>query len=144
MVRDLGAKRSLLLLTVGFILGAALLGVPWLQHIGAFDPIPYRVLPGSIKWSRSGSFVDYRAQFLKDECAYQTLIVRGIYFGEVDPRPIPWEDIHGGQGDREEGQQGLAIRIGPLQLPFEALEVRTRHICDGRKVDRLFDRIELQ
>ena len=142
MVNSLGAGRSLFFVIVGFVLGLALIAGPYLQHIGAFDPIPYRVT-GS-QWKRTGGYVNYRATFVKDDCTFDRMVVRGIYFGEVDPALIPWEDIHGPQGDRLEGEQAIALRIGPMNVEYDELEVRTRHICDGRNVDRIFDRIDLR
>lgn len=142
MVRDLGAKRALLFLVVGFALGAALLGVPWLQHIGAFDQIPYRVTGST--WGRDGQYINYRATFVKDDCTFDRLVVRGVYFGHLDPGPLAWVDVYGDQGDRLEGQQAIALRIGPLSVEYDEIEIRTRHICSGRKVDRVFDRIGLQ
>jgi hypothetical protein len=128
---------------IAFLVGASV-ALVLLQRFGVFEPIPYRVLKETVTWEKTNSGVIYRAQFLKDACRYDRLIVRGVYFDQVDPRPIPWRSIAGDQGDREAGQQGLEIAIGPLAQEYEALEIRTRHICDGKPVDRLFDRIDLE
>ena len=142
MVNSLGAGRSLLFVVIGFVLGLTLIAVPYMDSKGVFDPIPYRVT--SSQWEREGSYIKYRATFVKDQCTFNRMVVRGVYFDHLDPAPLRWRDIHGEQGDRLGGEHTIVLLIGPLHTDYEQIEIRTRHICDGRNVDRVFDRIDLQ
>lgn len=126
---------------VAFLFGALLM-VPVLESYGAFEPTPYRVT--DVDYRTEGDKLRVKVAFIKDDCEYVRGVVWGTYFGEVDPRPIPWRNIPGNIGDRTKGEHSADIEIGPLRQPYEKVEMRTRHDCDGDIVDRVFFSVRLK
>ena len=133
--------RASIIGVLAFIFGAVLM-VPVLHQYGAFEPTPYRVTDVT-HWREDG-LVRVRVRFIKDDCEYERGVIWGTYFGEVDPRPLTWRNIPGNIGDRTKGEHTADLVIGPLRQPYERIEMRTRHDCDGEKVDRVFFRIDLK
>jgi hypothetical protein len=129
---------------LGFILGAFLLGLPYLVVTDYFKGEPYEVTKVTYNVNNvSGGTIELRASFIKKDCEFLKLAVFGEYLGEWFI--IPWKDIdHIGENtDRLVGGQTLRISIGPLDYTFSSIEVRTRHDCNGEKVDKVFTRLEL-
>lgn len=81
------------------------------------------------------------ASFQKnDVCTFQDLGVFGGNFGEWDR--LTWRDLDVSQGDRLAGGQTLRIEID-ISKPYQQIEVRLRHDCDGEKVDTIFITIDI-
>jgi len=81
------------------------------------------------------------ASFVKnDACTFQDLAVFGGNFGEWDR--LTWRDTDAPQGDRLAGGQTLRIEID-ISKPYQQIEVRLRHDCDGWKVDTIFITIDI-
>lgn len=87
---------------------------------------------------------DYRyvtASFRKGNCERQDVVFLGIRLGIQDK--LKWEPLDGynNQEDRTEGFQVLSGRLFTGGVQYESFEIRTRHLCDGKRVDRVFLRI---
>lgn len=99
-------------------------------------PEPY----GSVKIltvEPRGEQVFFEANFEKKDCSFQALDVVGLYLGRWVP--LNWSDTTGGdQGDRTAGGNTLSLLIQTEGLQYDTIEIRTRHICGGTKVDKTF------
>lgn len=136
-------KRVTIILSALTFILSAISTMVVLGHYGTFGPRPYWVK--SFDWVIvEGGYINFHAEFAKYECTYDRMVARGIFLGVVDPAPIPMRDLDGDQGDREEGLHSADFVIGPMRQDYEAVEIRTRHICDGKRFDRVFARIELK
>jgi len=83
------------------------------------------------------------ANFRKNECAFKRLEVFGYVFGEL--QIITWENVavgaeedYGPNYDRTKGDQTLRIRVKTNGVDYDKLEIRTRHNCNGKNVDKVF------
>lgn len=133
MSRFLGSNRLHLLLP--------LFWVPVLLWF-ALDPLssPYRGVDVR-KAERVGSEVHFVANFTKTNCKFQRLRVVASIADET--RFLAWRDLDKLPENEDRGQGRQTLRIGINALPgFDWIEIRTRHDCDGKKVDRVFHRIE--
>lgn len=81
------------------------------------------------------------ASFEKGNCERQDVVFLGIRLGIQDK--LKWEPLDGynNQEDRTEGFQVLSGRLFTGGVQYESFEIRTRHLCDGKRVDRVFLRI---
>lgn len=104
------------------------------------EPAPYRNVDVR-SLERVGGEIHLTANFEKTGCKFQRLRIVGSVAGLR--RFLAWRDLDGlpDNEDRGKGRQTLRIAINALQ-GFDWIEVRTRHDCDGEKVDRVFYRIE--
>jgi len=141
MSNDERARRGFIFGLIGFGLAMLLLVVPYFSNIGAFQPIPYRVT--KTEWAVKDGYIEAKVTFWKDQCRFERMIARGVFFDEVDPRLIHIADMDAEMGDRLIGLETVRLKIGPLRADYETVEVRTRHDCDGQKVDRIFLRMHL-
>ena len=83
------------------------------------------------------------ATFEKTDCEFQQLVAVGGFLGQT--RFLDWRDGDGlgPDYDRENGRQTLRILVDdPGDLDW--IEIRTRHDCDGEKVDKIFARIDME
>jgi len=88
------------------------------------------------------------ANFVKKSCTFKRLEAFGTDLGQtynldwvnVETNP---ESDHGTTYDRAVGNQTLRILIKTKGAPFDTLEIRTRHSCDGTDTDRTFLKIEV-
>lgn len=76
-----------------------------------------------------------------DMCKYVALGVFGGNLGQWSP--LEWRDVETPQGDRFAGLNTLRMRILPQGNPYQTIEIRTRHDCDGVKVDKIFATIDI-
>ncbi len=125
----------------GFMVSMILVVVPYFSRIGAFEPIPYRVT--KTEWRVVDDHLIAKVTFWKDQCVFQKLIARGIYFDEVDPRLLPVVSLDDEQGDRMKGLETVRLKIGPIKNDYESIEIRTRHLCGDKFVDRIFLRADI-
>lgn len=107
-------------------------------------PTPYRsVVVESVDRVEGGYVVT--ANFLKTDCTFQRLEVFGINTGI--PIYLEWEALDGSPStdyDRSVGRQHLKILANKQSWDFDTLEIRTRHDCDGRIVDKVFASIAIR
>lgn len=119
---------------------ALLLQAPFIAWYVTKPPVPYHNVDVR-NLVVSEDTVSLIATFEKnDECTYVNLGVFGGNLGEWDR--LDWEDLDVPQGDRFAGHQTLRMRI-MIDKPYEVIEVRTRHDCDGEKVDKIFTNIDI-
>ena len=88
------------------------------------------------------------ANFRKNECTFKKLEVFGYVFGEL--QIITWgnvvvgaEEDYGPNYDRTKGDQTLRIRVKTNSVDYDKLEIRTRHDCNGKTVDKVFATIRI-
>lgn len=130
-----------------FLAGVALavaFAFPWSSLLEVEPYTDVRVI--SVVPTEDGIFVT--ANFFKESCTFKRLEVFGTDLGqtynldwvnvETDP-----ESDHGTTYDRVAGSQTLRILIKTKGAPFDTLEIRTRHSCDGTNTDRTFLKIEV-
>lgn len=106
-----------------------------------FEPTPYSNV--EIVWHElSDDTFSFIANFTKHDCRFERLTVVGSTQGVTDL--LHWQDDDGlpEDFDRLSGQQTLRITIDTNRQAWDWIEVRTRHNCDGRFVDRIFYRFE--
>jgi hypothetical protein len=84
------------------------------------------------------------AHFEKTACEFVRLEVVGITLGV--PEIIKWDPIDNDSRDydRNVGQQVLEIFVKPYDGAYDTLEIRTRHNCAGKSVDKVFATISLR
>jgi len=123
---------------MGALIASAVL-VPASFLSGFFDPNPYdNVEVVDHGYNPDGTSYFIVANFIKnEECSFVDLGVFGSYLGQT--KRLEWSDPTTDRShDRLVGHQTLEISIAVGGTPFDQLEVRTRHLCDGEKVDRIF------
>lgn len=87
--------------------------------------------------------IEVIATYEKLNCQIQKMVVYGVAFGEYTaldfrPRRGPGEGF-----DRTEGRQTMDIIVDTRGVTYEEIEIRTRHDCDGERVDSVFLKAEL-
>lgn len=87
--------------------------------------------------------VEVIATYEKLGCTIQKMVVYGYAFGnytalDYRPRRGPNEGF-----ERIEGRQTMDIIVDVNGVKYEAIEIRTRHDCDGERVDSVFLRADL-
>jgi len=107
------------------------------------DPVPYKdVVITSVERTDEGYVV--AASFIKSECKFKRLEVFGINTGV--PVYLEWKALDGSPAtdyDRSIGKQYLMILAITSGKDHHTLEIRTRHDCDGKLVDKIFAKIDL-
>lgn len=133
----MGNKTKVKDTTIGVILGASL-AIPYFFSQGYFDPRPYNnVSVDQVKYVEDNKVVVIDATFVKtEECDFQALKVFGELLGSWVE--LPWTDPSGDKGDRYAGYNTLYLNAHTDGVYFSKIEVRTRHTCDGKKVDETF------
>lgn len=118
------------------------LGLSILVLIGAYliqtlEPVPYRDVELT-RYSVEGRQMQLVANFKKTDCTFQRLRIVAAAAGETEF--LKWRDLDGlpDNHDRSAGQQTLRIAVHLERDGYDWVEVRTRHDCDGRQVDRVF------
>ena len=130
-----------------FLAGVALAVVfafPWSSLLEVDPYTDVRVI--SVVTTEDGVVVT--ASFFKKSCTFKRLEVFGTDLGQT--YNLDWVNVetnsesdHGTTYDRAGGDQTLRILIKTKGTPFDTLEVRTRHSCDGTDTDRTFLKIEV-
>ncbi len=124
---------------------SGLWGVVGLLSVALFwatmDPVPYRdveILRAEARFHR----LEVVANFEKTNCEFQRLVAVGGLAGQTSF--LRWTDMDGIEPnhDRDNGAQTLRIAIDPQGVSYDWIEIRTRHDCDGEKVDKVFARFE--
>lgn len=87
--------------------------------------------------------IEIIATYEKVGCVIQKMVVYGEAFGnytalDYRPRRGPGEGM-----DRTAGRQTMDIIVDTQGVTYEALEIRTRHDCDGERVDSVFLKAEM-
>ena len=82
--------------------------------------------------------------FVKGDCRRVDVVFSGHRLGIIDDLTRYWNALDGVEADHDriEGTQTLRGRLFTGETQYEAYEIRTRHDCDGKRVDKLFVRIE--
>lgn len=120
---------------IPFFIGAgvsALLGIFW---FGWPDPAPYKNVE-LISYEQKDGYGYLVASFEKTDCEFEQLVVLGEEVGHY--YYLDWKSYDGQEGDRIKGHQVLSLEVDLKSLSPSSLEVRTRHICDGKVVDKVF------
>lgn len=133
----MGNKTRVKDTSIGAILGLGL-AVPYFFTQGLFEPRPYNnVTVDDLSYVDGNRSVGVQATFVKtEECTFQDLKVFGEYLGVWVP--LTWSDPKGEEGDRYTGYNTLHILVDVEGVYYSTIEVRTRHSCDGKKVDEIF------
>jgi hypothetical protein len=129
-------------ISLGAIIGLGL-SLPLLYDRGFFSPIPYayvELLEHSI--APDGDYLT-TFNFEKNGCVFQEIQGFGEYLDRWVPVPITFHTDESfstveNQGDRLKGSQTIHIRFETNDGLYTTLELRTRHLCDGEPVDRVF------
>lgn len=123
------------------VLGAVIaivISLPSFILSGVFSPQPYH----SVEIVTEGFIEDglkylVVANFVKnDDCVFKSLVAYGSSIGRYEV--LEWEDPGVDQGDRIAGAQTLTVLIDTQGNTYDYLELRTRHTCSGKRVDRTF------
>ena len=134
MVRVLNnvVESRLALLASVLVLGLAY----WVN----LEPSPYGKV-NVVRLERVEGSIELVATFRKTACQFRKLVVVGGVLGETEF--VDWHDIDGRDPDidRTVGMQTLRVGINSPQDRHDWLEVRTKHDCNGRMVDKVFHRI---
>ena len=125
-------------LIVGALAASALL-FPWHDWL---EPKPYKdVAIVSVVKDSDYSFV-VTANFVKVGCTYKRLEVAGISLAKTTTT-LTWQDLDQvDTGDRSTGSQTLSIRVLTGGDQYDKFEIRTRHDCNGKTVDKVFATLE--
>ena len=118
---------------VGVIVSVALM----LAYTSFFSRVPYNnVTLDRIHEFNGNTYIT--ASFMKTSCQFKDLRVLAYIFGRW--KVLPWTDVDVPLGDRIAGKHTLEIYYP--SGPYDFVEVRTRHDCDGVTVDKLFLEID--
>lgn len=118
----------------GFMI-ASLLLIPIGWYEGWFGPDPYHSVQ-DIKIEHTETGISIVANFIKnDGCIYETAEVFRERLGFWEQ--MHWSDVDRAK-DRLAGNQTVIFEIEGEFLTGDRVEVRTRHICGGVKVDKTF------
>jgi hypothetical protein len=102
-------------------------------YTGSFQPVPYGHV--EIREVReTGKNVLFVANFIKVKCTFDRLQVQGETLGVW--QVIPW--VSDDRGDRLAGKETLSISFKASPSEFDRIQIKTRHDCNGRKVDKIF------
>jgi len=130
-------------MVIGFILGLLVM-VPIFWTNSIFEEVPYTEVE-VISVEREGSYIDITANFIKTEyCDYVSLDVLGGSDGRWFF--LEWEPIDGTTKDQQRisGPNTLGVRVYiPEGHTFDIIEIKTRHDCNGDRVDKIFSDIAL-
>jgi len=121
-----------------FLSLVVLLGVVWVN----LPADPYKNVR-VISIDRTPAGIEFFATFEKTECRFKALELVAGSFGETSF--LPWRDLDGlpPDYDRSAGAHTMRIAFDFGAIDPDWIEIRTRHDCAGKKVDKVFYRIEL-
>ena len=126
---------------VAGVLLATLILLPWSSLLGNE---PYKdVMITEVERTDEGYVV--HANFLKTSCSFKRLEVFGINTGV--PVYLTWSALDGSPStgyDRSIGKQHMIILVITSDKDYDTLEIRTRHDCDGKAVDKVFATIDVE
>lgn len=93
---------------------------------------------------QEGDWLYITVNFVKGECKREDVVFLGDRLGLTDNLTRGWVGLDGVEDnhDRLEGSQTLRGRLYTGPISYEAIEIRTRHDCDGKRVDKVFLRID--
>lgn len=134
-------KRAVGQTFFGFLCGMTIAGVlmACLALYRAYSqPIPYRDVEIVEQWIEDG-WLNITATFIKTDCKFVKLVPVGFGLGVT--YVLDWRDRVGLQGDRLRGMTTLRIAMSPLDR-IDYIDLRTRHDCGGRTVDKVFARLD--
>lgn len=96
--------------------------------------------------TRDDGWLYITASFIKRECELVSVVFLGKRLGLQDDLTRTWENLNGTPTgrDRMAGEQVLAGRLYVAGLSYDSFEIRTRHNCDGRRVDGVFLKLDGQ
>lgn len=125
-------------MTAGVVLGTVFMS-PWSS---LFEVRPYTNVQ-LVSVAKTDTSVTLTANFRKTDCSFQRLEVFGFDLGQT--YVLNWENVivreeedHGPEYDRSNGGQTLRIKVKIPGVGYDKIEIRTRHLCDGAKVDKIF------
>ena len=105
-------------------------------------PVPYKdVVVTEVERTDLGYVV--HANFIKTECTFKRLEVFGSNTGV--PVYLRWSSLDGSPTtvyDRSIGKQHLIVLVITAGADYDTLEIRTRHDCEGKLVDKTFATIQ--
>lgn len=118
--------------------------------VAAFSLAPYILAPRPywgvelVETRQDGVWRYITANFTKGECRREDVVFLGHRLGLTDNLTKAWQGLDGVEDghDRLEGEQTLRGRLYTGAVSYEAIEIRTRHDCDGKRVDKVFLRID--
>ena len=110
-------------------------------YIQLSDPVPYKDVE-LLSYEYTGEEIRIVATFEKTDCIFNSMQVVGGASGQTEF--LDWRDLDGMNGteDRSEGIQTMRIAFELRRDGYDWVEVRTRHNCDGEKVDKVFIRFD--
>ena len=133
MIKTLPITRRFPSFLVGAIVSVALMAV----YMDIFGRVPYNnVTLDRIHEYDGNTYI--AASFVKTQCKFKDLRVLAYIFGKW--KVLPWTDVDVPLGDRIAGKHTLDIYYP--SGPYDFVEIRTRHDCDGVTVDKLFLEID--
>lgn len=124
----------------------AVLGGMWLwagfgQKLINPAPNPYKDV-SVVEISRDSEVLTVIANFIKTDCTIQRFEVVGSSLGVT--RFLSYKDLDNltVEHNRTLGSQTLRVAIETNGRKYDWIELRTRHDCEGREVDKVFLRID--
>ena len=131
--------RTIKTAVVGMALGM-MLSLPPAIYFLTLPTEPYTNVE-KISIRKYGDEVRIIASFHKnDDCVFVDIGVFGGILGQWDK--VEWRDMDEPQGDRIAGRHTIRMIVS-LDKPYQTIEVRTRHDCNGEKVDKIFLKIPI-
>jgi len=101
-----------------------------------FNPVPYGQVE-ILEVTQKDDRIFLKANFVKVKCTFNALQVQTEHFGQWNEAPWSNEDQHT-EDDRMAGEETLSISFDGNQQTVDRVQVKTRHLCDGKKVDKTF------
>lgn len=128
----------------GVILGVFASFIIQAAYWAVEDPVPYKdVIIQEVSESEKGYLIE--AHFTKVECTFKRLEVFGDNTGRLTLLNwFPRDGQTSSEYDRSEGEQHLIIEVETKIGEYDNFEIRTRHDCDGEKVDKVFAKVPLR
>ncbi len=120
---------------VGFVIAMAML-LAVFNINGYFKPVPYGQVEILSVTEEEGR-IYFKANFIKVECEFKALRVQTEHFSQWDETPWSNEDSHTAD-DRMAGEETLSISFAGSSETVDRVQIKTRHTCDGEKVDKTF------
>lgn len=116
-----------------FLVGSAiglLFLAPIMWERGVFDPVPYRDVD-VLSVEQGDGYVDISFSFVKVGCVVDSAVALGERLGFLNI--LSFDSSQGGDAaDRLAGSQVVNLRVLTGDIAFDAIEIRTRHICGGQ------------
>lgn len=140
---ETGSAERVLHITAIVISISALLTL-FADNFGVFKQRPFRDVR-LLSIEAQGQKLHIRAAYEKLGCQLARMVVFGVGVGDslvaLDFLPYRGPNV---ELDRIEGRQVMDITVDTLGILYDQIEIRTRHDCDGRRVDSLFLRVDIE